>query len=61
MIRNIRKAVVELFNNVDGDLAIEIAKGVGVPAPEQKGGSPVTKESPNRQPGTHGTYGEKYH
>jgi catalase len=43
----IRKAVVELFNNVDGDLAIEIAKGVGVPAPEQKGGSQVTKESPN--------------
>jgi catalase len=45
--KNIRKAVVDLFNNVDGDLAIEIAKGVGVPAPEQKGGSPVTKESPN--------------
>jgi catalase len=43
----IRKAVVEEFNNVDGDLAIEIAKGVGVPAPEQKGGSQVTKESPN--------------
>jgi catalase len=43
----IRKAVVEVFNNVDGDLAIQIAKGVGVPAPEQKGGSQVTKESPN--------------
>ena len=43
----IRKAVVELFNNVDGELAVEIAKGVGVSAPEQKGGSPVTKESPN--------------
>jgi catalase len=45
--KNIRKEVVDLFNNVDGDLAIEIAKGVGVAAPEQKGGSPVTKESPN--------------
>ena len=43
----IRKAVVELFNNVDGELAIQIAKGVGISAPEQKGGSPVTKESPN--------------
>lgn len=43
----IRKAVVELFNNVDGELAVEIAKGVGVSAPEQKGGSPVTNESPN--------------
>ena len=45
--KNIKKAVVDMFNNVDGDLAIEIAKGVGVPAPDQKGGSPVTKESPN--------------
>ena len=45
--KNIRKAIVDMFNNVDGDLAIEIAKGVGVPAPEQKGGSSVTKESPN--------------
>jgi len=45
--KNIRKAVVDMFNNVDGDLAIEIAKGVGVPAPEKKGGSPVMKESPN--------------
>ena len=43
----IRRAVVELFNNVDGELAIQIAKGVGVPAPAQKGGSHVTKESPN--------------
>ena len=43
----IRKGVVELFNNVDGELAAQIAKGVGVPAPEQKGGSPVIKESPN--------------
>ena len=43
----IRKAVVDEFNNVDGDLAIEIAKGVDVPVPEQKGGSKVMKESPN--------------
>ncbi len=45
--KSIRKAIVELFNNVDGDLAVEIAKGVGVPAPEQRGGSPITKESQN--------------
>ena len=43
----IRKGVVDIFNNVDGELAAQIARGVGVPAPEQKGGSPVTKESPN--------------
>ena len=47
IVPEIRKAVVDLFNNVDGELAIEIAKGVGVSAPEQKGGSQVTKESPN--------------
>ena len=45
--KNIRKAIVEMFNNVDGDLAIEIAKGIGVPAPDKKRGSPITKESPN--------------
>lgn len=45
--KKIRQAIVDMFNNVDGDLAIEIAKGVGVSAPAQKGGSPVTKESPN--------------
>ena len=43
----IRKAVVELFNNVDSELAIKIAKGVGVSAPEQKEGTQVMKESPN--------------
>jgi catalase len=47
MDKSIRKAIADMFNNVDGDLAIEIAKGVGVPSPKQKGGSPVTKESPN--------------
>ncbi|UWJ22290.1 Catalase [Methanosarcina mazei TMA] len=45
--KKIRQAVVDMFNNVDGDLAVEIAKGVGVSAPAQKGGSPVAKESPN--------------
>lgn len=45
--KKIRQAIVDMFNNVDGDLAIEIAKGVGVSSPAQKGGSPVTKESPN--------------
>ena len=45
--KEIRKGVVELFNNVDGELASQIAKGVGVPVPEQKGGIELTKESPN--------------
>ena len=45
--RNIRQGVVDLFNNVDGDLAIGIAKGVGVKPPEKKGGSSVTKRSRN--------------
>lgn len=43
----IRQAVVDLFNNVDGDLAIEIAKGAGAKAPAVKGGSPVTRKSRN--------------
>lgn len=43
----IRQAVVDLFNNVDGDLAIEIAKGAGAKAPAVKGGSPVTRKSKN--------------
>jgi len=45
--RSIRQGIVDMFNNVDGDLAIEIAKGVGADAPASKGGSPVTKKSRN--------------
>ncbi|TGC09869.1 catalase [Methanolobus halotolerans] len=45
--RSIRQGIVDMFNNVDGDLAIEIAKGVGADAPKTKGGSPVTKKSRN--------------
>ncbi|MDW7732917.1 MAG: catalase [Methanolobus sp.] len=45
--RSIRQGIVDMFNNVDGDLAIEIAKGVGADAPKSKGGSSVTKKSRN--------------
>jgi len=45
--RSIRQNIVDMFNNVDGDLAIEIAKGVGADAPASKGGSPVLKKSRN--------------
>jgi catalase len=41
----IRKRVVDLFNNVDGDLAERIAGGVGVPPPAEKGASSGTKRS----------------
>ncbi len=45
--RSIRQGIVDMFNNVDGDLAIEIAKGVAADAPRTKGGSPVTRKSRN--------------
>lgn len=45
--KGIRKGVVELFNNVDGELATLIAKGVGVPAPQETKGIELTAESPN--------------
>jgi catalase len=45
--RNIRQGIVDMFNNVDGDIAIEIAKGVAADAPKVQGGSPVTKKSRN--------------
>ncbi|RJP74179.1 MAG: catalase [Candidatus Zixiibacteriota bacterium] len=43
----IRKRVVELFNNVDGDMAVRVADGIGVPPPAQKGPTGGTKKSPN--------------
>ena len=43
----VRKRVVELFNNVDGDLAVRIAEGVGVPPPAQKGPSSGTRRDPS--------------
>jgi catalase len=42
----IRKRVVAIFNNVDGDLAIRIAEGVGIDPPAQKGASSGTKRDP---------------
>ncbi|MCC7564720.1 MAG: catalase [Methanomicrobiaceae archaeon] len=43
----VRKRVVDLINNVDGDLAVRIAEGIGVSPPATKGGAGVTKKSPN--------------
>ncbi len=43
---SIRQRVVDLFNNVDGELAKEIAKGIGVNPPAQMGGTGVTASSP---------------
>ncbi len=43
----VRRRVVDLINNVDGDLAIRIAEGIGVPPPAKKGASSGTKKSPN--------------
>ena len=43
----VRKRVVDLFNNVDGDLAVEIAKGVGVEPPAEKGPSSGTERDPS--------------
>ena len=34
---DVRRGIVDLFNNVDGDLAMRIAEGVGVPPPARKG------------------------
>jgi len=42
----IKQRVVDLFNNVNTDLAIQIAAGVGVKQPENHGGSNVTASSP---------------
>ncbi|WP_170006545.1 catalase [Bacillus fonticola] len=44
--KQIKQRVVDMFNNVDGQLAIQIAAGVGVDAPKTPGGSGVTDTSP---------------
>lgn len=43
----VRSRVVDLINNVDGDLAIRVAQGIGVPPPARKGAPSGTKKSPN--------------
>ncbi len=44
--QDIRQRVVDMFNNVDGELAIQIAEGIGVEPPKTFGGSGVTASSP---------------
>ncbi len=44
--KNIRQAVVDLFNNVDGQLATMISDKVGANPPAQPGGTGVTTASP---------------
>ena len=43
---DVRRRIVAMFNNVDGELARQIALGVGVDPPETPGGSDVTATSP---------------
>ena len=42
----IRKQVVDLINNIDGDLAVAVAEGVGVKPPSPKGASSGTRRDP---------------
>ncbi|KUG05474.1 catalase [hydrocarbon metagenome] len=44
--KGIRQRVVDMFNQVDSQLAIEIAAGIGVAAPSTPGGTGVTDSSP---------------
>ncbi|MGO4886354.1 catalase [Anaerobacillus sp. MEB173] len=44
--KTIKQQVVEMFNNVDGFLAAEISKGIGVMPPANPGGTGVTESSP---------------
>ncbi|QKY68801.1 catalase [Lentibacillus sp. CBA3610] len=44
--KTIRQRVVDMFNNVDGQLASQIAMGIGVNPPENPGGSGETTSSP---------------
>lgn len=46
MDKQIKQRVVDMFNNVDGQLAIQIAQGIGANPPAKPGGSPVTAASP---------------
>ncbi len=43
---DVRKRVVDLVNNVDGDLAAQIAAGVGIEPPSPKGESSGTRRDP---------------
>lgn len=44
--KQIKQRVVDMFNNVDGQLASQIATGLGVSAPASMGGSELTDFSP---------------
>jgi catalase len=44
--KQIRQRVVDMFNNVDSQLAVQIAAGLGVDPPAQPGGTGVTGSSP---------------
>lgn len=44
--KQIKQRVVDMFNNVDGYLARQIAEGIGVNPPESPGGTGVTASSP---------------
>lgn len=46
MDKSIKQRVVDLFNNVDGELASRIATGIGVAPPQKPGGTGVTASSP---------------
>ena len=44
--KQIKQRVVDLFNNVDGELATQIAMGIGATPPANPGGTGVTASSP---------------
>jgi catalase len=44
--KEIKQRVVDMFNNVDGQLAVQIAQGIGANPPGTPGGSPVASSSP---------------
>ncbi|GAB6059085.1 catalase [Desulfonatronum parangueonense] len=44
--KEVRERMIDLLNNVDGDLATMAAEGIGVAPPATKGGTGVTKSSP---------------
>ncbi len=44
--KGIKQRVVDMFSNVDGQLAVRIAEGIGAFPPDQPGGSNVTMSSP---------------
>lgn len=44
--KEIKQRVVDMFNNVDGQLAVQIAQGIGANPPANLGGTGVTASSP---------------